>query len=47
MLTEYAGAGVTEFVLMPAGDPLAQYERLADVLDLLRSMVGNRGINGA
>lgn len=43
MLTEYIGAGVTEFVLMPAGDPLAQYERLADVreaLNLLRGMMG-------
>ena len=49
MLTEYADASVTGFVLIPAGDPLAQYERVAEhervpevreAVDLLRSMVG-------
>lgn len=32
-LSEYADAGVTEFVFMPAGDPLAQYERLASMVE--------------
>ena len=38
MLREYAEAGVSEFVLMPAsGDPLGQYERLAEVRELVRT----------
>lgn len=39
MLQEYIGAGVTEFVLMPAGDVLTQYERLAAVRDTVRDTV--------
>ncbi len=36
-LWEYLEAGVSELILMPLGpDPLAQYERLAQVRDLLR-----------
>lgn len=40
MLTEYLDAGVTELVFMPAGDPLVQYERLANVRDALCSVNG-------
>jgi alkanesulfonate monooxygenase SsuD/methylene tetrahydromethanopterin reductase-like flavin-dependent oxidoreductase (luciferase family) len=36
MLTQYVDAGVTEFVFMPAGDALEQYERLASVREALR-----------
>jgi alkanesulfonate monooxygenase SsuD/methylene tetrahydromethanopterin reductase-like flavin-dependent oxidoreductase (luciferase family) len=35
MLSEYVDAGVTEFVFMPAGDALVQYERLVGVRDAL------------
>jgi alkanesulfonate monooxygenase SsuD/methylene tetrahydromethanopterin reductase-like flavin-dependent oxidoreductase (luciferase family) len=36
MLAEYAEAGVTEFVLMPAGDEPDQYDALAEVRELVR-----------
>ncbi len=52
-LAEYVAAGVTEFVFMPAGDPLVQYERLAGVREALCSLRDpgvrweQRHINGA
>lgn len=35
LLREYRDAGVTEFVFMPAGDPLEQYRRLAEIRELV------------
>jgi hypothetical protein len=36
MLAEYAAADVTEFVPIPAGDEPDQYDRLAEVRELVR-----------
>lgn len=44
LLREYTGAGVSEFVLMPAaGDTLGQYERLAAVRELVPAIPRMRG----